>query len=320
MEKLAIHPWGLHDVDRIDALRIFIDVVDTGSFSGVARRRAIATSTVALAVSQLEEMLGGQLLARSTRRLTLTHEGALFLENARRIVADWDSSITGLREDGPLSGPLRVTATNDFGRSTIRPLLDAFQAKHPGVQVTLLLSDEAVNLIDKKIDLAFRSGPLPDSSLRARLLVRGYRHVCASPAYWDRAGRPAHPRDLEAHNCIVLDRPGAPLSLWPFREADKLFNIKVGGDRMASDGDIIRTWAMEGHGVVLKCSWDIADDLNARRLETVLDDFLFGPVDLYAVYPGGAPSRRLTALVDSVAASLGGAHAGESAAGTTRLT
>jgi DNA-binding transcriptional LysR family regulator len=291
-------------MDRIDALCLLLDVAEAGSFSGVARQRSVATSTVALAVSQLEAEFGARLLTRSTRRLVFTHEGESLLGDARRIVSDWDAALNGLREDGPLAGPIRVTATNDFGRARLRPLLDAFQARHPAVHVTLLFSDGVADLIEGHIDLALRSGPLPDSSLRARLLIRGPRLVCASPDYWDRTGRPAHPNDLARHNCIILARPGAPLSPWPFREAGKPFSVKVAGDRQASDGDVLRAWAVEGRGVVIKNHWDIRGDLEAGRLETVLDDHVAGQVDLYAVHPGGPPSRRLSALVDFLADAL----------------
>jgi DNA-binding transcriptional LysR family regulator len=292
-------------MDRIDALRLLLDVADLNSFSSVARERSVATSTVALAINQLEQEFGTRLMTRSTRKLVFTHEGTLLLGDARRIVADWDAALTGLREDGPLTGPIRVTATNDFGRTRVRPLLDAFQDLHPGIHVTLLLSDSAVDLIDAHIDLALRSGPLPDSSLRARRLIPGHRRVCAAPAYWDRAGRPTHPGDLAGHNCLILARPGAPLSPWPFREGGALFNVKVSGDRQSSDGHVIRAWAVQGRGVVLKNQWDIQGDLDTGALETVLDDFVFGPVDLFAVYPNAAPSRRVAALVDFLAGALG---------------
>lgn len=285
-------------------MRLLIEVAKAGSFSGVARQRTIATSTVTLAVQQLENLVGARLITRSTRKLTFTHEGEALLEDARQIVSSWDAAIAGLREDGPLAGPIRVTATNDFGRNRIRPLLDAFQARHPDVHIGLLLSDDTVDLIGNNIDLALRSGPLRDSSLRARLLIRGHRHVCASPAYWDRAGRPQHPSELVDHNCIILARPGAPLSPWPFKEGGESFSVKVAGNRQTTDGEVIRAWALEGFGVVLKNHWDIRDDLQFGRLESVLDDYLIGPIDLYAVCPQGAPSRRLTALIDFIAQAL----------------
>lgn len=296
-------------MDRIDALRLLLDVADTGSFSGVARKRAIATSTVALAITQLEQALGRTVAVRSTRRLVFTPEGDALLRDARQIVQAWDLAMDAPREHGALSGPLRVTTTNDFGRAQLRPLLDAFQAQHPGIHLTLTFSDSTLDLIEQQIDLAVRSGPLPDSGLRARLLLRGSRHVCAAPAYWDRAGRPRHPLDLQAHNCIILARPDAPLSPWPFIEDGKPFSVKVKGDRQVSDGDVVRQWAIEGRGVVLKNAWDIQQDIAAGALETVLEDYALPAVDLFAVYPEGATTRRLAALIDFFADAFQPANA-----------
>ena len=293
-------------MDRIDALRILLDVAEVGSFSAVARQRSVATSTVSLAIDQMEDEVGTKLMTRSTRKLIFTHEGETFLSDARRIVAEWDAAMAGMREDGSLTGPIRITATNDFGRSRLRLLLDEFQARHPNVHVSLILSDNAVDLIENRIDLAIRSGPLPDSTLRARLLVRGPRRICASPAYWDRMGRPTHPDELLAHNCLILDRPGAPLAVWPFKVRDRLINVKVKGDRQVSDGDVLRDWAVRGIGVIAKNEWDIIADVKSGILETVLDDFIAGQVDLYAVHTGG--SRRIAALVDYLEEKLRQLH------------
>lgn len=288
-------------MDRIDALRLLLDIAEVGSFSGVARQRAIATSTVALAVSQLEQEFGARLMMRSTRRLVFTHEGEALLADARRIVSEWDMAVSGLREYGPLAGPIRVTATNDFGRVQLRPLLDVFQARHSGIHIHLVLSDSTVDLIEEHIDLALRNGPLADSSLRARLLIRGERLVCASPSYWEKAGRPAHPDDLVDHNCLILARPGAPLAAWPFRDDGRTFRVKVSGDRQTSDGGVLREWAVSGAGVIIKNRWDILRELESGVLETALDDYVAGQIDLYAVCPGGTPSRRVAALVDFLA-------------------
>lgn len=291
-------------MDRIDALRLLLDVAAAGSFSSAARRRSLATSTVALAVDQLEQEFGATLITRSTRRLTFTREGETLLEDARRLVADWDAALANLSDDGALSGPIRLTASNDFGRSQLSPLLDAYQARHPGLRMSLLLSDSTLDLIAGGIDLAIRSGPLPDSSLHARLLMPGGRVVCASPAYWARAGRPAHPSELAAHNCLVLARPDAPLATWRFVDDGRHVAVKVSGDRETNDGGLLREWAVQGHGVILKNQWDVRRELADGRLETALDAFSAGRIDLFAVYAGHPPSRRVAGLVDFLAEQL----------------
>ncbi|MGO4330612.1 LysR family transcriptional regulator [Cupriavidus sp. 2TAF22] len=135
-------------MDRLDALRLLVDVAEAGSFSAAARKRTLATSTVTLAVQQLEDELGASLITRSTRRLAFTHEGERFLAHARRLLADWDASVSAMHEDGPLRGPIRLTATNDFGRAHVVPLLDRFLELHPAVSITLLFDDSVVDLID----------------------------------------------------------------------------------------------------------------------------------------------------------------------------
>ncbi|WP_137175363.1 LysR family transcriptional regulator [Massilia sp. HP4] len=291
-------------MDQLDSLRLFIEVADKGSFSAVARNRAIATSTVTLAINHLEQILDVRLLARSTRKITFTHEGERLLIDARRLVSEWDATKLGLKQDGELEGLIRVTATNDFGRTQLRPMLDAFQLRYPKIQTSLLLSDNVVNLIDEQIDLALRYGPLPDSGLQARLLMSGHRLVCASPAYWDRHGRPTHPDQLVHHNCLVLARRGAPLSSWTFRENDRTFSVKVGGDRQISDGAVLREWSTDGVGVIWKNRQDIRCELEQGILEGVLDDYSTGPVDLFAVYAASPPNRRTSALVDFLAQAL----------------
>jgi DNA-binding transcriptional LysR family regulator len=202
-----------------------------------------------------------------------------------------------------------VTTTNDFGRAQLRPWLDAFQAIHTGIQISLLLNDSNVDLLDEHIDLAIRSGPLPDSTMRARLLYSGKRMVCASPQYWARAGKPTHPNQLVDHNCLILARAGAPLAAWPFREGERQFSVKVSGDRQASDGGVLREWVVNGVGVTIKNCWDVRAEMASRAIETALEAFAVGETNLYAVYPGAAPSRRVAALVEFLAAEVAQAQA-----------
>jgi DNA-binding transcriptional LysR family regulator len=292
-------------MDQLDALRLFVEIAEAGSFSAVARNRTMSGSTVTLALQQLEATVNAQLITRSTRRLSLTYEGKRFLEDARRLLTDWEVAVGGLHSDGPLQGPIRLTAPNDFGRNRLLPLVDEFMEIHPSVQIDLLLSDGVVDLVEQRLDLALRTGPLPDSSLRARLLFQGPRLVVAAPAYWQAHGKPTHPSELALHNCLVLTRPGAPQSAWPFIEDGRTFSVKVAGNRNANDGGALREWAIRGRGVVLKVEWDIRTDIKAGRLESALESYVAEHIDLYAVYAGATPSRRVSALIDFLAIKLG---------------
>jgi DNA-binding transcriptional LysR family regulator len=293
-------------MDQFNLLRLYVAVADLGSLSAVARAQGISPSTVTLALQRLEERVGARLVTRTTRWLSLTTEGERFLADCRRILADLEDAMDAVSDRGPLRGEIRVTATNDLGRNTLAPLLHEFMEVNPGVQISLTLSDAVVDIVEDSYDLALRMGQLPDSRLTARLLMRGARRVCASSAYWRRHGRPEHPRDLARHNCIVLARPGAPQSSWQFQEEGRAFAVRVRGDRTANDGGTLRAWAIASAGVVLKFDLDIAQDLAAGRLETALDDFSTGAVNLHAVHPAGRhPSRRVAALLDFLAARLG---------------
>ncbi len=154
-------------MDTLDALRLFIGIAEAGSLSAAARQQSVATSTVTVALQQLETQAGARLITRSTQH-TFTYEGRQFLADARRLLADWDASIGGVK-DGPLKGPMKITATQHFGREELVPLIDKFMARHTGVQVSLLLSDGVIDLVEHDLDLALRNGPLSDSNLKARL-------------------------------------------------------------------------------------------------------------------------------------------------------
>ncbi|NPD23659.1 LysR family transcriptional regulator [Corallococcus exiguus] len=287
-------------MDRFDEMELFLDIARRGSLSAVARARGVAPSTVTLGLQRMEARLGVRLLARSTRRLSLTPEGEGYRADCQRILTDLAESEAGVGgREGPLTGLLRVTATNDFGRARVAPLVDAFLRLHPGVRVELVLSDGVLDLIEEGIDVALRFGPLADSRLTARRIVSGRRVVCAAPAYWARHPPPRKPADLTRHNCLVLARPGAPQTSWAFRDEDgRVFHVRVSGDRTANDGGVLKDWALAGAGVILKSTWDVEALLASGHLVSALDRFTLPDIDLHAVHTAGRePGRRLAAFL-----------------------
>lgn len=298
-------------MDQFDLLRLYVDIAEQGSLAAVARVRGLSPSTVTLGLQTLEARVGVSLVRRSTRRLAFTPEGERFLTDCRRILDDLAEALENLSDKGELQGVIRITATNDFGRNRLAPLIDAFMISHPGIAIELMLTDAVKDLLEDRYDLAIRMGQLADSQLTARLLMRGRRYVCASPDYWAQYGRPDHPRELMQHNCMVLARPGAPQANWVFREKNHEFTVKVSGDRLANDGGTLRNWAVAGAGVVLKSSCDVEDDIAAGRLEAVLDAFSMTETNVYAVYPHGRRlARRVTALIDYLGTHLASAGPG----------
>jgi DNA-binding transcriptional LysR family regulator len=292
-------------MDTIEALRIFVGIDEAGSLSGAARQHSLATSTVTVALQQLELSAGVRLITRSTRRISFTHEGRQFLSEARKILATWDTSLESFKE-GPLTGPIRFTATQDFGTEIIAPLIDSFSQLHPGMRFELLLAEGVLDLVQNNLDFALRNGPLSDSSLRARLLVPGHRVVCAAPAYWAFHGIPTCPQDLVHHNCLVMSRPDRSFSTWYFTEGGKRFGVKVSGNRMANNGGLLRQWAINGYGIFISPTWHIRKELKTGVLSTALDGFLADEANLYAVTNEGVPSRRVTMLLDFLAQELAG--------------
>lgn len=294
-------------MDTFDALRLFVSIAETGNLSAAARRNSVASSTVTLALQQLEEQTGTPLIIRSTRKLTFTHEGEQFLANARRLLIDWGNAIDSIRPERSLRGPVRITATRDFGRLKLVPLIDRFMAMHPDIQVTLLLGDGVVDFIENNLDIALRNGPLADSNLVSRALVRSQRIICATPGYWRSRGKPEHPEQLVDHNCLLLHRPGVAFSTWPFLIDGKTTSIRVSGNRIANDGGVLRGWALQGYGIMIKNRWEVHEELQSGALETALDEFALPHVDLYAVTATSNPSRRVRAVVEFLAEQLANA-------------
>jgi len=284
-------------MDTLAALRLFVSISEAGGLSAAARRDSVAASTVTVALQQLEEELGATLITRSTRRLSFTHEGQQFLARARRILADWDAAVGDVR-NGPLRGPIKITASQEVGRVELAPIVDRFLVHHPAVTVTLHFSDHVVDLVENDIDIALRFGPLADSALKARLLLRTKRVVCAAPAYWKARGFPRQPDDLAGHNCLIHARPDASPAAWPFVVDGKQVSVRVRGDRVANDTLTLRDWALAGHGVVRRDSLSIREELASGQLVTALDGFSIGESNLYAVTTGGVLSQRAAAFME----------------------
>lgn len=287
-------------MDQFNLLKLMIEIADRGSLSAAAKALSISPSTATLGLQRLEDQARSKLVLRSTRRLSLSPEGERFVAEARSIVGHVADAFDAITDLGPLSGPIKLTATHDFGRRRLVPLIDEFIRENPGVSVSVFLSDGVVDLAAAGFDLAIRiSGRKLSDDPDARLLRHGTRRVCAAPAYWDRAGRPSHPRELVGHNCLVMARPDFSESIWAFDEKGKTLHIRVKGDRTASDGGAIRAWATAGAGVILNSIFDVIDDIESGLLEPVLDNFSSSEVNLYAVHAKGRlPSRRVNALID----------------------
>lgn len=295
-------------MERLSDLRLFVAVVDAGGFAAGGRRLNLSPATVSERIAALEASTGARLLVRTTRLLALTDEGRLLVETARGILAEIDDLGMRLRDGAErLSGHVRLSAPVDLGRNRIASIVDGFLADHPDVSVELILSDGFGDLIADGIDFAVRFGALDDSSLIAVRIGDNRRVACAAPDYLARKGLPADPYALRDHDCLVMRFGTRRDDRWRFRHDGREVTVAVSGARSANDGDLIRAWAIAGHGIAMKSIWDVADDLEAGRLIEVLSDHAIARGALQIVYPSGRPlPRRCRAIIDHVSAALTG--------------
>jgi LysR family transcriptional regulator, transcriptional activator for dmlA len=289
-------------------LGFFSSLVSAGSLSAAARDQGVTTPAVSKRLTQMEARLGVALLNRTTRRMSLTAEGELYLERARAILGEIDDmeQVLGLAKSTP-SGLLRVNATLGFGRSHVAPLISRFARKHPQVEVRLQLSVDPPPLTEDAFDVCIRFGPPPDSRVIARHIAPNRRLLCASPAYLARHGTPKAPSDLAHHNFISIrqgDDTYGVLRLTRGR-AGAVESTKVRGKLTTNDGEIAVSWALDGHGVLLRAEWDIERYLRSGRLVALLPQYQTPDADIYAVYPRRhQATARVRAFVDLAAQSL----------------
>lgn len=247
---------------NIDDLRLFVDVVQEGSFAAVARRSNLAPSTVSRSIGALERELGLRLFQRTSRKLALTEAGTIYYERLRNVLDELSRAHEETIEiTGSAVGNLRVTASVAFGHALLVPLLPAWRSAYPAIALDLMLTDAQVDLIGERVDIAVRFGVRPDLRMvGSKLLLSRYR-VCASPSYLKHASPLLQPHQLADHDCVVF-RWQASHSLWQFRDATGVVsNVNVGGSIMISSALSVRQAAIDGLGPALLPDWLIATEL-----------------------------------------------------------
>ncbi|KGD89265.1 LysR family transcriptional regulator [Achromobacter sp. RTa] len=269
---------------RFEDLRIFLAAADQGSFSAAARELDLTPAAASAALKRLELALEARLFVRSTRSLRLTGDGERYLEYARTAISTLEAGKNAVaRSKTDISGTLSVSIPSDLGRHVLLPWLDEFQQQHPRVSFQVRISDRLADLYRQPVDLAVRYGTPTDSGLVALPLAeRNRRVVCASPAYFARHGMPQAPADLRRHNCLSFVLGETLHDRWTFLRADgSTLTVPVKGDRVGDDGEIVRRWALAGHGVAYKSRYDVLSDLRAGRLVEALGDYDSEPSPLY---------------------------------------
>lgn len=267
-------------------MKFFVLIAQHGGLAAAARAADLTPPAATKRLAQMESRLGVRLLNRTTRSFSLTSEGETYLQHATRILADvreMEDAVSSGRATP--RGLLRVNATLGFGRTTIAPLVSAFAARYPDVEVQVEVTDRPVDLVDSGFDLAIRFGELPDKRLNARRIMSNRRFLCASPVYLERHGTPRDLVDLANHRCILHRQNDDAYGIWRFMHHDHSEVVKVHGMLSSNDGDIALGWALDGHGILIRSEWDLAKYLESGRLRIVLPEFVLPSADLFVYYP-----------------------------------
>jgi LysR family transcriptional regulator, regulator for bpeEF and oprC len=292
---------------ELRTLAIFVKVGERKSFVRAAAELGMGQSGVSNAIHRLEDELGVQLLARTTRSVNLTEDGAAFLERCRRILADLDEARQTLRHVRTQpSGRLRIDLPASFGRLRIVPLLGAFRAAYPALTLAVTLTDRYIDLIEEAVDVTVRLGALQDSSLVARRLTQSQFRTVGSPAYFARHGRPRRPEDLARHNCLAfLIRDTGAIREWRFRRGGEDFSIAPKGDMSFNDGGSLVIAVRDGYGIAQIRDYYTDHAIAAGELEPVLANFNPSPTPVSLVYPQTRHlSPKVRAFVDFMIAQF----------------
>ena len=290
--------------DRLQALRLFLRVARLGSFSRAGRERGLSQPSVSRIIAELERDIGATLFVRTTRAVTLTEAGADYLARIEPLVAAIDEADHIARGTGELRGTLQVAISSSFGVREVVPRLPAFMARHPALRINLQISDERQNLVVEGVDIAFRLGPLTDSTAVARKLATAPRVLVAAPDYLARAGTPQTPTEL-ANHAVIIGPVANPEQHWSFVRDARRLSVRVDGRLSAAANEGAMAAAVAGMGIARASLWGCRAELADGRLRQLLADWAMDSVELHAVFPGGrAASPAARALADHIAAAL----------------
>jgi DNA-binding transcriptional LysR family regulator len=274
-------------MDRLASMEAFVLVVETGSFSAAARRLHVGQPAVSKMVAQLEDRLGVKLLVRTTRGLTATEAGLNYYERARRSIEEADEAELAARGAGSsLTGRLRICGAVTFARIHLLPRLPEFLARHSELEMEVVLDDRNIDLVQEGIDVALRMGQLADSSLTAKRIASGRHVVLGTPAYFERAGEPAAPSDLAAHQAVIYDQ-GSGGADWTFRRDGAEIAVTLKGRLRVTAAEGVRAAVLANAGIAVASEWMFSPEIADRTVQTVLQDWELPRIDLWAVFPAG---------------------------------
>jgi DNA-binding transcriptional LysR family regulator len=293
-------------MDTIAGIRLFNRVVEDGSFSAAGRRLGLTPSSVSRQIGALEKSLDARLLNRTTRKVSLTEAGAIYYQRTRRILTEIEEAneAVGIMRTAP-QGTLKLSVPVVFGQRYIVPNMPEFLALYPEVSIELNVTDNYVDLIEEGADLAIRVGGGTQLSFVARKLATMHRVLCASPAYLDAHGEPAHPDDLVAHNCLCYNHRAGQV-IWRFADDQGSYETQIEGNFAANNAGSIAAAAIAGMGLALLPVWMVGREIQEGCLQVVLPGYRAEIADfateVFAVYPHARHlSAKVRAYIDFIA-------------------
>lgn len=293
-------------MDRLNGMTIFVEVARRGGFTPAARHLGLSRAQVSKAVGGLEQHLGARLLNRTTRRVSLTGAGRVYLERCEAILEDIaELEETAARQTSEPAGRLQLSAPTSFGMLHLSRAIPAYLEKYPAVQVSLSLTDRFVDIVAEGFDLAIRVAELEDSSLVARRIAPSRLVFCAAPAYLEKHGEPRVPQDLAIHRCLVYSND-LQADLWRVRGPAGIESVRVNGPLCADNGDVLRSAALSALGIAMLPTFIVGADLADGRLRQVLSAYNPPPISINAVFPSRRfLSARVRSFVDFLAEFFG---------------
>ncbi|GAC21141.1 LysR family transcriptional regulator [Paraglaciecola arctica] len=267
-------------------LSLFIRIVETSSITETAKQLGVTPPAVSAALRRLEKQLDVPLFIRTTRQLRITPQGEQFLFHCRQALDSLEQGqIAAHQFEGNIRGKLRLSVSSDLGRNVVLPWIDELVELHPNLSIDLSIGDSLSDFYLDHVDVALRYGQPKDSTMVSFLIAAMDRVTCVSPDYITKYGEPVHPRDLRKHNCLLHKRDGHPFSNWEYMSKSGNCKIRVDGNKLSNDTDIVRRWATRGKGIAYRAKIDVFADLLSGKLLQILSNYQSPSVELHLVCP-----------------------------------
>ena len=282
---------------QLEDLQLVLKIAEFRNITAAAAHLDISAATASAALKRVEGALGAELFIRSTRQLRLSSAGEKYLPQCEQALLMLDLAKQNMKNDqGIVEGEIRIALSSDFGRNLAIPWLDEFMDNHPNVSVRTHISDSNIDFYRDSLDMALRYGSPKDPNLYGFKICNVPRLLCATPGYLEKHGTPKHPQDLTAHNALLYQLHDITHDVWVFAEGDTQHKIKVSGNRVTNDSDLVRRWCVEGKGLAAKSCFDMSNDLLSNKVVSVMPSFKPSATEMWLIFPSRqsiTPAARL---------------------------